>query len=85
MSEASVHATGVVPKEEKGYADSAALNERPDFDRSKIKQSVRKLAFAAIVTQSMVSSHGWSRRTAGLARSRCYNPFVHGWPRRARP
>jgi hypothetical protein len=32
VSETSVHATGVVPKEEKGYADSAALIERPDFD-----------------------------------------------------
>jgi hypothetical protein len=51
MSEASVHATGVVPKEKKGYADSAALNERPDFDRSKIKQNVRKLAVAPMGKQ----------------------------------
>jgi hypothetical protein len=64
---AAVHVPGVdyrvVSKMDKGYADSANLSAPPDFDCAKFKQSVRGLAFAAIVTQPTVSRHGKARQT----------------------
>jgi hypothetical protein len=65
---------------DKGYADSANLSAPPDFDCAKFKQSVRELAFAAIVKQPTVSNHGKVPTDGSLALVCCYRPFMQGWP-----